>query len=428
MAMMIGKRKQKVPFHIPSIRRPQDEYNIRVNNANVPFEHVWLQKSADCERFIHPLEKLSVLNFIDRGVGDVVPLKPPSTESTPFKFVEKVKDLKELFVKLRSVDEFAVDLEHNQYRSFQGLTCLMQISTRTEDFVVDTLKLRNHIGSYLREVFKDPSKRKVMHGADRDIVWLQRDFGIYVCNLFDTHQASRMLKLERNSLEYLLRHYCGATANKEYSTADWRLRPFPDEMLKYAREDTHYLLYIYDLMRIELFSLPKDSESSDTPLVEVYKRSYNVCMKLYEKELMTKNSYLGIYGLQEAGFNAQQLAIVSGLYGFRDMLARAEDESTGYVLPNKSVLEIAKHMPLTARQLDRLVISKHPYVEHNLDIVVSIIRNSIQNDAAFEEAAQQLKQGHAAAFEDAAQQLKQGHAAAFEEAAQHLKQRTCCCL
>ena len=37
----------------------------------------------------------------------------------------------------------------------------MQISTRTEDFVVDTLKLRIHVGPYLREVFKDPTKKKV---------------------------------------------------------------------------------------------------------------------------------------------------------------------------------------------------------------------------------------------------------------------------
>lgn len=28
-----------------------------------------------------------------------------------------------------------------------------------------------------------------MHGADRDIMWLQRDFGIYVCNMFDTGQV-----------------------------------------------------------------------------------------------------------------------------------------------------------------------------------------------------------------------------------------------
>lgn len=47
--------KPKVPFHIPTIRRPQDEYNILVNNTNMPFEHVWLQRSEDGDRFIHPL-------------------------------------------------------------------------------------------------------------------------------------------------------------------------------------------------------------------------------------------------------------------------------------------------------------------------------------------------------------------------------------
>lgn len=42
----------------------------------------------------------------------------------------------------------------------------MQISTRTEDYVVDTLKLRIHVGPYLREVFKDPSKKKVKVGDE----------------------------------------------------------------------------------------------------------------------------------------------------------------------------------------------------------------------------------------------------------------------
>lgn len=47
--------KPKVPFHIPTIPRPQDEYKILVNNSNQPFEHVWLQRSEDGSRFIHPL-------------------------------------------------------------------------------------------------------------------------------------------------------------------------------------------------------------------------------------------------------------------------------------------------------------------------------------------------------------------------------------
>ncbi|OMO70391.1 hypothetical protein COLO4_28619 [Corchorus olitorius] len=429
-ALAVGTAaKAKVPFHIPTIPKPQQEYNILVNNSNQPFEHVWLQRSEDGQRFVHPLvgvlilvnririvgrdrnafictficssgygsrsfkENLSVMDFVDKDIANTEPVKPPSIESTPFKVVEEVRDLKELAAKLRTVNEFAVDLEHNQYRSFQGMTCLMQISTRTEDFIVDTLKLRIHIGPYLREVFKDPSKKKVMHGADRDIVWLQRDFGIYLCNLFDTGQASKVMKLERNSLEYLLLHFCGVTANKEYQNADWRVRPLPDEMIRYAREDTHYLLYIYDLMRIKLLSMPKESEHSDVPLVEVYKRSSEVCMQLYEKELLTENSYLHIYGLQGAGFNAEQLAIVAGLCEWRDVIARAEDESTGYVLPNKVLLEIAKQMPTTAGKLRRLLKSKHPYVERNLGSVVSIIKHSMQNAVAFEAAAQQLRNG-----------------------------------
>ncbi|KAJ6693922.1 hypothetical protein OIU85_004686 [Salix viminalis] len=384
--------KAKVPFHIPTIRKPQEEHNILVYNSNKAFEHVWLERSEDGMRVIHPLERLSVLDFMDTSIGGVEPAPPLPIESTAFKLVEEVKDLKELAAKLRGANEFAVDLEHNQYRSFQGLTCLMQISTRTEDFIIDTLKLRIHVGPYLREVFKDPAKRKVMHGADRDIVWLQRDFGIYICNLFDTGQASRVLKLERNSLEHLLHHFCGVTAKKEYQNADWRLRPLPDEMIRYAREDTHYLLHIYDLMRDLLLSKPNDNENADPPLLEVYKRSYDVCMQLYEKELFTENSYLNMYGLPSAGFNAQQLAIVAGLYEWRDAVARAEDESTGYILPNKTLLEIAKEMPVTSSQLRRLMKSKHSYIERHLSSAVSIIRHSMQTSAAFEATVQHLKE------------------------------------
>lgn len=46
----------KVPFHIPTIKKPQYAYNIVVDNSNQPFEHVLLEKSGDDgQRFIHPL-------------------------------------------------------------------------------------------------------------------------------------------------------------------------------------------------------------------------------------------------------------------------------------------------------------------------------------------------------------------------------------
>lgn len=73
-------------------------------------------------------------------------------------------------------------------------------------------------------------------------------------------------------------------------------------LFRYAREDTHYLLYIYDLMRLRLV---KESSDENDLLLEVYKRSKEICLQLYEKELLTHSSYLYIHGLKENEFDAK---------------------------------------------------------------------------------------------------------------------------
>ncbi|XP_075920178.1 exosome complex component 10-like [Petromyzon marinus] len=112
---------------------------------------------------------------------------------------------------------------HHSYRSFLGITCLMQISMREEDFIIDTLMLRDDL-HILNEAFTNPNIVKVFHGADSDIEWLQRDLGLYVVGLFDTHPAARSLGLARNSLAHLLMHYCSLSTDKQYQLADWRIR------------------------------------------------------------------------------------------------------------------------------------------------------------------------------------------------------------
>ncbi|PIO22684.1 hypothetical protein AB205_0183750 [Aquarana catesbeiana] len=179
----------------------------------------------------------------------------------PYHFINTLDDLVALNEKLLKCSEFAVDLEHHSYRSFLGLTCLLQISTRSEDFIIDPLELRSDL-YILNESFTDPSIVKVLHGADSDIEWLQKDFGLYIVNLFDTHQGSRLLNLARNSLDHLLKHYCSVVSDKKYQLADWRIRPLPQEMIEYARADTHFLLYIYDRMRTDLLNAANDVSSA----------------------------------------------------------------------------------------------------------------------------------------------------------------------
>lgn len=121
---------------------------------------------------------------------------------------------------LKKQTEFAVDLEHHSYRTFQGFTCLIQISTRAEDFLIDPLVLMDDL-EILNEAFTDPKIVKVLHGSDSDIQWLQRDFGVYIVNMFDTGQASRVLEMASHRLSSLLTHYCNINVDKKYQLAEY---------------------------------------------------------------------------------------------------------------------------------------------------------------------------------------------------------------
>lgn len=79
-----------------------------------------------------------------------------SLEATPLTYVDTLPALQEAAARLAKADELAVDLEHHGFRSFQGFTCLMQVSTRNEDLIIDTLALRAHIGPALGPLFADP--------------------------------------------------------------------------------------------------------------------------------------------------------------------------------------------------------------------------------------------------------------------------------
>jgi len=185
-----------------------------------------------------------------------------------------------------------------------------------------------------------------------DIQWLQRDFGLYIVNMFDTGQASRSLGLPKHSLAFLLQYCCGVKADKQFQLADWRIRlysiliyskfhghlfihpnmyhhvvetyafncvnevvetrsylsprprPLPSEMMKYAREDTHYLLYIYDRMSNELIRRANERGSL---LRTVLDNSKGLCGLPYVKPAVTEDSYLKLYYRHKRNFNSQQV-------------------------------------------------------------------------------------------------------------------------
>lgn len=128
----------------------------------------------------------------------------PPLHATPCMWVATGAALHALAEKLRTVDEVGLAVASHDYRSYRGFVALLAISTADEDYLVDGLELRGQLGC-LNEVLTNPRITKVMHGADREVAWLQRDFGLYLVGLFDTGQAARVLEFPSYALAPLLK-------------------------------------------------------------------------------------------------------------------------------------------------------------------------------------------------------------------------------
>jgi len=79
-----------------------------------------------------------------------------------------------------------------------------QISIPSHDYLIDTLAVRSDL-SMLNSSFMNPGIVKILHGADYDVLWLQRDCGLYLINMFDTGLAARALGLSSASLAFALK-------------------------------------------------------------------------------------------------------------------------------------------------------------------------------------------------------------------------------
>ncbi|EPX74458.1 exosome subunit Rrp6 [Schizosaccharomyces octosporus yFS286] len=397
------QKKEKLPYrmiHAAHLPKPQLRFQSSPNNDR---DFNWFWKLTEKPNALVPLDKLVKQVETDPTLAHSLPhpygteiknnryppwvyemVNPTDTgsveETTPI-WVDTEEALKDMLKELKQSNAIAVDLEHHDYRSFRGYVCLMQISNRKYDWVVDTLQLRDEL-QCLNVVFTDPKIVKVLHGANMDIIWLQRDFGLYIVNIFDTYCATKVLGFEGHGLAFLLKKYCDYEADKRYQMADWRIRPLPKEMLSYAQSDTHYLLYIWDHLRNEL--LENSSKRKENLLQSVENNSKQIALRKYEVE-----PYDPVYGLGTDGWRnvlskfgstkiigKEAITIFKALHDWRDSTARKEDESVRYVMPNHLLTTIAANKPMET--LDLLSISKQltPLVRMYADEIVQVIRDA----------------------------------------------------
>jgi ribonuclease D len=234
-----------------------------------------------------------------------------------------------------------VDTESNSLHAYQERVCLIQISTRTQDYIIDPLKVKDL--KPLGRVLASEKIEKVFHAAEYDLMCLKRDFGFDIVNLFDTMIAARICGYKQVGLNNLLSQHLNIQIDKSHQRDNWGERPLPAESLLYAQMDTHYLLRLRDILKEELARRGHLEEAEET-FAEICEATPPHDGRIFDPDGFWK------IGMPN-GLNMGQMAVLRELYLLREEAAREFDVPPFRIFSNQLLVDIARVQPETLTEL-----------------------------------------------------------------------------
>ncbi|MBI3361793.1 MAG: ribonuclease D [Chloroflexi bacterium] len=257
-------------------------------------------------------------------------------------WVASKRDLSTVVDRLAAEPALAVDTESNSLFAYRERICLIQFSTRTADYLIDPLALKDL--SPLDALLADPRIEKIFHACEYDLICLRRDYGFRVVNVFDTMIAARTLGWPKMGLATILEGLWGLKTNKRYQRADWSRRPLSPEQLLYACLDTRHLLPLRDLLYDELKSGDRLEEAR-----EEFERLTHVngATAIFDPE-----GFWRINGARDLA--PREAAILRELYLYREKVAERADKPPFKVIGEDTLIAIARRQPREAKDLQGL--------------------------------------------------------------------------
>lgn len=179
----------------------------------------------------------------------------------------------------------------------------------------------------------------VLHAASQDLACL-REVGMGPSTIFDTELAARLLGYPRVGLGHIVHELLGVQLAKAHSAADWSTRPLPHSWLAYAALDVELLVDLRDEIDRRLH---EDSKA------EIARQEFDAVLA---KEAKPANAepWRRLSGLSTLR-GGRALAIARELWLARDDLARSSDTAPGRLVPDSSLVAIAKTLPSSKREL-----------------------------------------------------------------------------
>ena len=277
-------------------------------------------------------------------------------------FVDQQSAFERLVKGLKSEPILAVDTEANSLFAYQEQVCLIQISTPSADYIIDPLSLQDLAS--LGKLFYDPAVEKVFHASEYDLLILYEDFQFEFQNLFDTMIAAQILGRQKLGLDALLEEFIGLNVDKKFQRSNWGKRPLPEDMLKYAQMDTHYLIEIRNLLAAEL---------AKNGLNDIAEEDFTLACRvhLHHKENNTPLCWR-INGAKK--LSSQKAAVLASLCQYREEIARKINKPVFKVLGAGTLLKLAEQTPTSESQLMKMDLPGKRNLQRHAEGLIQAIR------------------------------------------------------
>lgn len=179
----------------------------------------------------------------------------------------------------------------------------------------------------------------ILHAASQDLACL-REVGLDPDRIFDTELAGRLLGFERVGLAAVVEQLLGVHLAKEHSAADWSTRPLPVSWLVYAALDVELLVDVRDRMARLL---------EETGKARIAEEEFQAVLER-EARPVRGEPWRRLSGLHSVR-GSRNLAVARALWEARDEYARSIDSAPGRLVPDASLVAVARTPPASKREL-----------------------------------------------------------------------------
>ena len=222
-----------------------------------------------------------------------------------------------------------IDTEFRRIDSYSPELCLIQIATKNQLECIDILTINNL--EPLFDKLYDGKTLWVIHSARQDIEALFFLSGRIPSLLFDSQIGASFLNYPLQvSYQAITEQLQNIFLDKKFTRFDWRKRPLPDDVLKYALDDVKYLLPNYRILKKELINQGKLSWVEEEVQFLLKKNTYEPNYR----QILKKTK-----GINKISHKNQENAFK--LIHWRESIAQQKNKPRKWIMSDETLIDYA---------------------------------------------------------------------------------------